>query len=88
MFTTDQVTPKQKTEIELGLRDGRVMMGNLFLTTGQRLIETLNDNRQFLPFEDSDGVFRVLNKSAISDIRPVVQKIERIKAVPRFMGPS
>ncbi len=74
MFAAEHMRQKVRTEVELTLNDGTTLKGSLFTSPNERLIDTLNDARPFLPFEDSDGWLSVLNKTLIMHIRPIDQK--------------
>ncbi len=83
-FVADDVRSKIiKVEVNLILNDGTSSTGNMFCNSKQRLVDILNDGRMFLPFEDSEGVVRLLNKSAITSISPVEQSIQRPEPIPR-----
>ncbi len=71
MFTATHVTQKTKTEVELTLTDGSVLAGVLFMHADQRVLDIVNDDRAFIPFEDADGQLTVINKSMIAHIRPM-----------------
>ena len=74
MFAAEHIRQKVKTEVELALNDGTTLKGKFFTSPNERLLDTLNDSRPFLPFEDGDGSLSVLNKTMIVRIRPIDQK--------------
>ena len=86
MFASDQLKQKFKVEAELALDDGTVLTGSFFLNPQQRILDILNDERAFLPFEDSEGVIIVLLKTTIRRIKPVVQELEHANPVPTSIG--
>ncbi len=57
-----------KTEVELTMTNGTVLHGEMFLCAEQQVLDILNGDRQFLPFEGVDGAVSVINKSAIAKI--------------------
>ncbi len=57
-----------KTEVELTMTNGTVLHGEMFLCAEQQVLDILNGDRQFLPFEGMDGAVSVINKSAIAKI--------------------
>lgn len=59
---------KDKTAVTVRQYDGSDLEGYLFIPVHDRLIDILNDDRQFLPFESSDGDFIVLAKASIVSI--------------------
>ena len=85
-FASEHVKPKNKAEVELILNDGTSSRGNIFCNAMERLVDILNDERMFIPFEDSKGIVRLLNKSAITSISPVDQSIQRPEPIPRAIG--
>ena len=86
MFSSNQLMQKTKTAVELTLTDGTVMRGNFFLSAQQRVLEALNDERKFIPFEDSDDIVTVLNKRIIASIKPVDQVVEHAQPLPVKIG--
>ena len=86
MFGVEQFRQKVKAEVELLLSDGTEMRGNLFITPQDRLLETLNDTRTFLPIEGNDGAVTVINKSTIHRIKLVDQEIKRGEVIPLHIG--
>ena len=86
MYSSDQVKPKIKAEVEVALNDGTVLKGYFFLNPQQRVLDIMNDDRPFLPLEDSEGTVTVINKSVITVVRPADQKIEHAKPIPTAIG--
>ncbi len=73
------IKPTIKVEVELGLSDGTTLTGHLFISPTERILETLNDPRAFLPFEGSDVRVRVLSKSIITSIKMIETSITLIE---------
>ena len=65
------VTQKVKTEVELVLTDGTVLSGEMFMHAEQRVLDIVNDERQFVPFASFDGPVKVINKAMIAHITPL-----------------
>ncbi|MCH9019503.1 MAG: hypothetical protein IIA73_03970 [Proteobacteria bacterium] len=86
MFASDQVKAKSKVEVELVLSDGTALKGHLFLSVQQRILDSLNDERAFVPFEDAENVLTVLNKSAITRIKPVDQGMDHAAPISPHIG--
>ena len=86
MFASDQLKQKVKAPAELVLDDGTVMKGSFFLNPQQRVLDILNDERAFLPFEDSEGTIIVILKTTIRRIVPVEQELEHAKPFPTSIG--
>lgn len=57
-----------KTDVELTMTNGSVLYGEMFLCAEQQVLDILNGDRQFLPFEGMDGAVSVINKTAIAKI--------------------
>ncbi len=77
------IKPKIKAEVKLGLSDGTTLRGNLFISPSERIIDTLNDSRGYLPFERSDGLVRVLSKSIITSITLIEPELEKAPSKPK-----
>ena len=72
MFASSgNVTQKVKTEVELVLTDGTVLSGEMFMHAEQRVLDIVNDERQFVPFASFDGPIKVINKAMIAHITPL-----------------
>lgn len=69
-----QYKPKVKVPVELELNDGTLMMGALFVGNTQRMSDVLNDDRAFLPFENSEGVVVSLRKTMIARVTELAQR--------------
>jgi hypothetical protein len=72
--SSGQYKPKAKVPVEVELDDGTLMMGALFVAGTQRLSDLLNDERQFLPFETSEGTVVSLRKSIIARVSELNQR--------------
>ena len=62
---------KRTANVRLVLADGNVLEGSLFLASGERLQDVLNDPKAFLPFRSVDRTMLIVNKAAISVCQPV-----------------
>ena len=59
----------QKTAIlEFSLVNGSIFYGRIFLPIQGRLVDVLNDDRQFLPVESVDGAMLALSKASIRHV--------------------
>jgi hypothetical protein len=76
MYESDQKVEKHRVEVEVELDNGTRMLGALFIKQMQRISDLLNDQRQFLPFETSDGRILHLNKSTIAKAVQLVREAE------------
>ncbi len=71
MFDSGPRKAKNKYAVEVELDDGRVMILFVFVTPAARVIDMLNDDRQFIPFETSDGSIVIYKKTAIRRLSPL-----------------
>jgi hypothetical protein len=88
MLTRTNVKPKLKSEVEVVFEDGSSLRGSFFLTPDQRIVDALNDDRAFIPFEDAEGTLLVIRKEAVRLLKPKAQEISRHKEAPRYLGVS
>jgi hypothetical protein len=56
---------RNKYAVEVELDDGKVQTLFVFVAPSNRVIDMLNDDRSFIPFETSDGSIIIYKKSAI-----------------------
>jgi DnaJ-domain-containing protein 1 len=61
---------RHKILMQVELDDGSERLMALFVSPGTRVSDTLNDNRQFVPFETADGSVEIIRKEAIRRIVP------------------
>jgi hypothetical protein len=71
MFDSGPRKARNKYAVEVELDDGRVLILFVFVTPAARVIDMLNDERQFLPFETSDGAIVIYQKTAIRRLSPL-----------------
>ncbi len=76
---------KVKAEVELTLNDGTLLAGNIFISPTERILDTLNDSRAFLPFERSDGLVTVLSKSIITHITLIERRTGQAQSMPEIV---
>ncbi len=74
-----------KTEVELTMTDGSVLYGEMYLCAEQQVLDILNGDRQFLPFEGLDGDVSVINKTAIAKITPYDKSAAGEEKLPAFV---
>ena len=68
MFISNNDVQGIKTEVELTLTSGKVLYGEMFLRAEQQVLDILNGDVQFLPFEGMDGALSIINKTSIAQI--------------------
>jgi hypothetical protein len=61
-------TAQKSLDLEFSLADGSILRGKIFVPIQTRLSDVLNDPRQFLPVESSDGALLALAKSSIKHV--------------------
>ena len=71
MFDSGPRKARNKYAVEVELDDGRVQILFVFVTPAARVIDVLNDERQFIPFETNDGAILIYRKSAIRRLSPL-----------------
>ena len=59
---------KEQCHVSIVFDVDKIKTGFLFLQNEERLIDLMNDDRPFLPFEYDDGTFSILRKTAILEI--------------------
>ena len=83
---TPKATPKIKAEVEMITHDGVMLKGKFFMVPSQRVLDVLNDERAFLPFETEDGDIYIINKQFVARIRPIGNEMQTTKAAPTWLG--
>ena len=76
MFQSDDKITKFKVEAAVELEDGRRLLGFLFVKQMQRVSDLLNDHRQFLPLQLTDGPLIHLHKNRIAQVCQLIQESE------------
>ena len=76
MYGPEEKIPKYKTEIQVQFDDGVSLLGFIFLKQMQRVSDLLNDPRQFLPFQKSDGAIVYIRKATIAKVIELKQQDE------------
>jgi len=71
MFDSSLRKARNKYAVEVELDDGRVLILFVFVTPAARVVDMLNDERQFMPFETNDGNVVIYRKSAIRRLSPL-----------------
>ena len=88
MFKNDQKIAVKQIEVEVHLQDGTSFLAMMGIGQNQRLSDTLNDDRQFLPINLSEGKTIILQKSVISKVVPLDQFVdhEKVKDPYEILG--
>ena len=81
-----KATPKVKAEVEVMTHDGVVLKGKFFTVPSQRVLDVLNDERTFLPFETEDGDIYIINKTFVTRIRPLGKPVASAREAPDLAG--
>lgn len=56
---------KLRQDLILTLTDGRIINAKIFVGYNERILDVLNDNRDFVPIEDDEGNILIIAKSSI-----------------------
>ena len=86
MYGFNPHTSKLEVEVELTLTNETSLHGSLYLSDEQRILETLNDERQFVPFKTTHGVVLAINKSMIAYVGLIDKNMGRAKPIPLKIG--
>ena len=65
MFDPGQKKARNKYAVEVELEDGKVQTLFVFVAPGTRVIDMLNDERMFIPFETTEATIVIYKKNAI-----------------------
>ena len=68
MLDANQRRKKTQIEVELYLDDGSHFFGKFGIGQSERLSDMMNDDRDFLPFETSEGHVVMIRKTVISRV--------------------
>ncbi len=79
MFETTNYQTKKRIDAELFLEDGVTIFGKLSVLPGQRVSDLMNDSRDFLPVEMSDGQTVIVRKSTIARVVQLDQHVDKTK---------
>jgi len=71
MYNQAIVKQKDEIEVEVILRSGSSLFGFIFVLKNQRVIDFLNDSKQFIPVRLKGGRIVIISKSSISHIFPM-----------------
>ena len=63
----------EEVQVSIMLTDGTTLDGCVFAGDGQRLLDLINDKRDFIPYANRDGEVTIIQKSTIALITPVNQ---------------
>ncbi len=86
MYGFNPHTSKFEVEVELTLTNELSFQGSLYLSHEQRILETLNDERKFVPFKTTHGVILAIKKSMIAYVQPIDQTMGCAKPIPLKIG--
>lgn len=68
MFEANRHRSKSRIEVALYLNDGTYLFGKMSVLPDERLSDLMNDNREFLPIENSQGTVLIVRKSYVSKV--------------------
>lgn len=64
---------KEEVPVNIRLLNGATLECCFFAAEGQRLLDLINDKREFIPYANRDGEVTIIQKSTIALITPVNQ---------------
>lgn len=67
-YETDKHVDKDQRLVRVRMIDGTEVKGRIFTVQGDRVVDLMNDSRQFIPFENDETSIIVLNKAAIMGV--------------------
>ncbi len=76
MYDSSEKIQKYGIEVQVELDNGTRLLGCLFVTQMQRISDLLNDPRQFIPFQNSDGNIVYLRKATIVKVVQLMPQID------------
>lgn len=68
---------KSRVEVIVYLKNKTTLKGHFFTAQDERVLDVLNDERTFIPFEELDGTINLLSKSVVANVRPLDNKQKR-----------
>ena len=77
MFDSGQKKVRHKLAVEIEIDGHPPQTLFSFVAPGTRIIDLLNDDRAFLPFEAGDGSIVIIKKSAIQRVTPMETNVRR-----------
>lgn len=79
MFDNNMHRSKSRIEVEIYLNDGTYILGKMSVLKGERLSDLLNDDRDFLPIEMSNGTVVIVRKGHICKVAQLDQHVDTNK---------
>lgn len=61
---------KEKVAVELRMSDGSDVVGFMFATTSERVLDVMNGPMPYIPFECENGELMIVSKATIVRVRP------------------
>ncbi len=85
---SDYHVERKSRLVRVRLMDGTEIKGRIFTRQGDRVIDLLNDTREFIPFENDETSIIVLNKAAIMGIYDDLDQETGFRQQPRADSPD
>jgi hypothetical protein len=87
--SADVIRAKDRIRVYLVKEDGENVEGFLFAGGQERILDVMNREEPFVPFELNDGEILILNKKEIASVKPFDK--ERMngaggQAMPTYLG--
>jgi len=87
MFESSQVKKQRfKIMMRIELDDGSERLMFMFVAPNTRVSDTINDTREFLPFENADGETEIINKHHIRRIVPMENAAQPARGPYEVLG--
>lgn len=61
---------KHKVSVELRMSDGTDIVGFMFATNNERVLDVMNAPTPYVPFQNAEGELMILSKATILRVRP------------------
>ncbi len=68
-------TSLDQLEVEIITIGGEIRKGKVFVTEHQRVVDVLNSDLSFIPFETEREELEIINKSTIDQVKPIEMRL-------------
>ena len=79
---------KTEVPVKINLMNGTTIECCIFAGEGERLLELMNDHRDFIPYTDTNGIVSIIQKSTIARITPIQEKTIKVGSAPIKVTPA
>ncbi len=78
-YDSEKHVDKDHRLVRVRLMDGTEVKGKIFTVQGDRVVDLMNDGRQFIPFENDETSIIVLNKAAIMGVYDDLDQVSGLR---------